>query len=100
MPSAMFDIAFVRGLTAGFALAARVGPVAMLCVRRALTRGRLQAFVAGLGAATADMIFGAVAGLGITVINVFVEDHQTAIGILGGIIVLCIGLATYRAPIA
>jgi threonine/homoserine/homoserine lactone efflux protein len=100
MNSAILDVAFMRGLIAGFALAAPVGPVAMLCVRRALTRGRIQAFIAGLGAATADMIFGAIAGLGITVVNVFVEDHQTAIGIIGGIVVLTIGLATYRSPIA
>ncbi len=99
MNFAFLDLAFVRGLVAGFALAAPVGPVAMLCVRRALTRGRTQAFIAGLGAAAADMIFGAVAGLGITVVDVFVEDHQTAIGLIGGTIVLVIGLATYRTPI-
>src|ERR1700742_4469990 len=99
MNLAILDLAFVRGLVAGFALAAPVGPVAMLCVRRALTRGRMQAFIAGLGAAAADMIFGAVAGLGITVVNAFVEDHQTAIGLTGGIIVLVIGVATYRTPI-
>src|SRR5262245_38044095 len=99
MNLAFLDYAFVRGLMAGFALAAPVGPVAMLCVRRALTVGRVQAFVAGLGAAAADMIFGAVAGLGITIVNAFVEDHKTAIGLIGGITVLVIGLATYRTPI-
>ena len=99
MDLAFLDYAFVRGIIAGFALAAPVGPVAMLCVRRALTVGRVQAFIAGLGAATADMIFGAVAGLGITIVNSFVDDHKTAIGLIGGSIVLAIGLATYRTPI-
>ena len=99
MNFAILDLALVRGIVAGFALAAPMGPVAMLCVRRALTLGRMHAFVAGLGAALADMIFGAAAGLGITVVNVFVTDHQTAIGLIGGIVVLSIGLATYRMPV-
>src|SRR5579864_5010661 len=99
MNFAILQIAFVRGIIAGFALAAPMGPVAMLCVRRAITRGRVQAFITGLGAALADMLFGAAAGLGITVINAFVTNYETAIGLIGGIIVLVIGLATYRAPI-
>jgi threonine/homoserine/homoserine lactone efflux protein len=99
MTFALFDFAFVRGLAAGFALAAPIGPVAMLCVRRALARGRLQGFAAGLGAAVADMMFGAIAGLGLTVISTFIIAHEIAIGLVGGIIVLAVGLLTYRAPV-
>ena len=100
MHVAILQVAFIRGLVAGFALAAPMGPVAMLCVRRTLTRGRVQAITASLGAALADMIFGAVAGLGITVVNTFVNRHQTVIGALGGAIVLATGIITYRTPIA
>ncbi len=97
-----FDIlqmAFTRGLVAGFALAAPMGPVAMLCVRRTLTKGRLQALVAGSAAAVADMIFGAAAGLGINVINTFVTNYQVVIGAIGGVIVLITGIITFRSPI-
>jgi threonine/homoserine/homoserine lactone efflux protein len=99
MTFALFEFAFVRGLAAGFALAAPIGPVAMICVRRALARGRLQGFAAGLGAAVADMMFGAIAGLGLTVISTFIIAHEVAIGLIGGIIVLAVGLLTYRAPV-
>lgn len=99
MTFALFEFAFVRGLAAGFALAAPIGPVAMLCIRRALTRGRLQGFAAGLGAAVADMMFGAIAGLGLTVISTFIVAHEIAIGLIGGIIVLAVGLITYHAPV-
>lgn len=99
MTFALFEFAFVRGLAAGFALAAPIGPVALICVRRALARGRLQGFAAGLGAAVADMMFGAIAGLGLTVISTFIIDHEVAIGLIGGIVVLAIGLLTYRAPV-
>jgi threonine/homoserine/homoserine lactone efflux protein len=96
---AFLDLAFVRGLVVGFALAAPMGPVAILCIRRALTCGRLQAFGAGMGAAFADMIFGAVAGLGITVISSFIMNYQTAIGLVGGVVVLAMGITTYRTPV-
>jgi threonine/homoserine/homoserine lactone efflux protein len=99
MTFALFEFAFVRGLAAGFALAAPIGPVALLCIRRALARGRLQGFAAGLGAAVADMMFGAIAGLGLTVISTFIIAHEIAIGLIGGIIVLAVGLVTYRAPV-
>jgi threonine/homoserine/homoserine lactone efflux protein len=83
MAFTLFDFALVRVFIAGFALAAPVGPVSVLCTRRALSVGRLRAFIAGLGAAVADMIFGAVAGLGI-----------------GGIIVLTVGIGTLRTAVA
>ncbi len=100
MAFAPFDFAFLRGLVAGFALAAPVGPVAVLCMRRALSTGRLRAFLAGLGAAFADMVFGAVAGLGLGVVTTFILDHEIAIGLTGGIIVLAVGVGTFRAPAA
>jgi threonine/homoserine/homoserine lactone efflux protein len=96
----ILDLGLVRGLAVGFALAAPMGPVAVLCIRRALARGRLQAFTAGLGAALADMIFGAVAGLGITAISAFVLTHETIIGVFGGALVLGVGIVTYRTPVA
>ena len=95
----ILQVAFIRGLVAGFALAAPMGPVAMLCVRRALAKGRLQALAAGTGAAVADMVFGAAAGLGITVATAFVTAHHIIIGAVGGVIVVVMGVLTYRAPI-
>ncbi len=93
------DLAFVRGLAVGFALAAPMGPVAVLCIRRALARGFFQAFAAGLGAALADMTFGGIAGLGITAISTFVFDYETIIASIGGTLVLALGVSTYRTPV-
>ena len=99
MSFAITDIAFVRGIVAGFVLAAPLGPVAILCIRRALARGHIECAVAGSAAAMADTIFGAVAGLGITFISSFVVAHETIIGLLGGSIVLAVGIITYRTPV-
>jgi threonine/homoserine/homoserine lactone efflux protein len=93
---AFLDLAFVRGVVVGFALAAPMGPVAVLCIRRGLARGHTQAFIVGLGAALADMSFGAVAGLGITVISSFILDYENVIGLMGGLLVIGLGVSTYR----
>lgn len=99
MRFAITDIAFLRGLIAGVALAAPLGPVAILCIRRGLARGQIEGFLAGMGAALADTIFGAVAGLGVTFIFTFVLEYETLIGLIGGVILLAVGVLTYRTPV-
>jgi threonine/homoserine/homoserine lactone efflux protein len=94
------DVAFIRGLIAGVALAAPLGPVAVLCIRRGLARGRTQCFLAGLGAAVADAIFGSIAGLGITYISSLVMEYESLIGIVGGVVLLIVGTGTYRTPVS
>lgn len=54
----------LQGLVIGFCIAAPVGPVNLLCLRRSLTDGRRVGFVSGLGAATADTVYGVIAGFG------------------------------------
>jgi len=89
---------FLRGLAIGFALAAPVGPVGILCIRRALADGRYAAFIAGLGAAFADTFYGAVAGLGITVISGFLLSHAITLRLVGGAFLLVLGAITWRTP--
>ncbi len=80
----------------GFAIAAPVGPVGVLCIRRALADGRYAAFVAGLGAACADTLYGAVVGLGLSFISHFLTDHATALKLVGGLFLLVLGVRTWR----
>ena len=54
----------LQGLIMGFAIAAPVGPIGVLCIRRTLAHGRLAGLISGLGAASADAVYGAVAGFG------------------------------------
>jgi len=87
---------FLKGLAIGFSIAAPVGPIGVLCIRRALADGRLAGFVSGLGAATADALYGLVAALGVTaVMNVLVE-HRVWLQLGGGLFLLYLGLATLR----
>lgn len=90
------DYFFFKGVAVGFAIAAPVGPVGLLCIRRALADGRVSAWVAGLGAAVADTLYGAVAGLGLTLISDFLFAHRTLLSVVGGLFLLILGLRTFR----
>ncbi len=87
---------FLRGLAIGFALAAPVGPVGVLCIRRALADGRHAAFIAGLGAAFADTFYGAVAGLGVSVVSSFLASYQVPLRLIGGSFLMVLGARSVR----
>jgi threonine/homoserine/homoserine lactone efflux protein len=92
------DITFLlRGLVVGFGIAAPVGPIGILVIRRTLAEGRLTGFVSGLGAATADMVYGFIAAFGLTFISRFLIDQSTWIRIAGGTFLLYLGLTTILA---
>jgi threonine/homoserine/homoserine lactone efflux protein len=88
---------FIRGLIIGFSIAAPVGPIGVLCIRRTLADGRTSGFLSGLGAATADALYGCVAGFGLTVISGFLVDQRFWIQLIGGIFLLALGIRTLRS---
>ncbi len=85
---------FLRGLVIGFSIAAPVGPIGVLCIRRTLADGRLSGLVSGLGAATADMLYGCVAGFGLTFISGFLVGQQLWLRLFGGLFLLYLGIKT------
>ena len=88
---------FLRGLIIGFSIAAPVGPIGILCIRRTLSEGRVSGFLSGLGAATADALYGCVAGFGLTVISSFLVDQRFWIQLVGGVFLLALGIKTLRS---
>jgi threonine/homoserine/homoserine lactone efflux protein len=88
----------LQGLLLGFAIAAPVGPIGVLCIRRTLSDGRLIGFLSGLGAATADMLYGAVAAFGLTAIQSLLVRQQVWLQTLGGLFLLYLGVRTFFAP--
>lgn len=81
----------------GFSIAAPVGPIGVLCIQRTLSKGRLSGFVSGLGAASADAVYGAIAGFGITFVSSLLLEYQTAIRVCGGMLLLYLGIQSFRA---
>jgi threonine/homoserine/homoserine lactone efflux protein len=88
---------FLRGLLIGFSIAAPVGPISILCIRRTLTRGRLSGYVSGLGAATADSIYGSIAGFGLAFIYNFLVSQQVWLRLAGGTFLCYLGIRTFLA---
>jgi len=86
---------FGRGLAVGFAIAAPVGPIGVLCIRRTLTYGRLAGLFSGLGAATADAIYGVVAGFGLTLISAILVEQIFWFRLIGGIFLIYLGIRTF-----
>jgi threonine/homoserine/homoserine lactone efflux protein len=92
------DISFLlRGLLIGFAIAAPVGPIGVLCIRRTLADGRAYGFVSGLGAATADAAYGFVAGFGLTFVSSFLISHGLWLRLVGGLFLLYLGVRTFMS---
>lgn len=87
-----------RGAVMGFAIAAPVGPIGLLCIQRTLNRGNWHGLVSGLGAATADALYGCVAGFGLTLIATFLVDQRFWLALVGGLFLCYLGVRTYLAP--
>jgi threonine/homoserine/homoserine lactone efflux protein len=88
---------FLEGMIIGFAIAAPVGPIGVLCIRRTLADGRTSGLVSGLGAATADALYGAVAALGLTFVTEFLMGGETWLRLVGGAFLLFLGVRTFLA---
>jgi len=89
------DISYLpRGLVIGFAIAAPVGPIGVLCIRRTLAEGRATGLVSGLGAATADAVYGCIAAFGLTFISGILIGQQGLVRLVGGIFLCYLGLRT------
>lgn len=89
---------FLRGILLGFAIAAPVGPIGVLCIRRTLAEGRLIGFLSGLGAATADMLYGAIAAFGLSALQGWLVGQQSWLQVVGGIFLLYLGVRTFLTP--
>ncbi len=88
----MTVILFLKGVVAGLSMAVPVGPIGILCIRRTLLEGRLFGFVSALGLASADVVFGCVAGFGLTFISDFLISQQVWLRLIAGLFLCAIGL--------
>jgi len=86
------EISFlVKGMVIGLSIAAPVGPISLLCIRRSLAHGRRAGLASGMGAATADGIYGAVAAFGLTSVSGFLVVQQWWFGLIGGVLLVGLG---------
>jgi threonine/homoserine/homoserine lactone efflux protein len=87
----------IQGLVLGFSIAAPVGQIGVLCIRRTLADGRGFGLASGLGAATADMMYGGVAAFGLTFISGLLLSQQLWLRLLGGLFLCYLGVRTFTS---
>ncbi len=85
----------IKGLIIGFSIAAPVGPIGVLTIKRTLTEGRISGFVTGMGAAMADTVYGIIAGFGLTAISSFLLTQEFRIKLIGGLFLLFLGVKSF-----
>ena len=92
------DPAFaLRGFVLGFTIAAAVGPISLLVIRRTVAQGWAYGFVSGLGVATADATYGAIAAFGLSAITDVLVNARLVLGLAGGIFLLWMAWQTIRS---
>lgn len=85
----------LKGIAIGFFVAVPVGPVAILCIQRTLTHSKRHGLISGIGAATADAVYGTVAAFGLTMVANFIKTHQTPFRIAGSLILCMLAVQTF-----
>ncbi|MDX2187441.1 MAG: LysE family transporter [Opitutaceae bacterium] len=91
-------LSLLTGIGVGFAIAAPVGPIGLLILKRSIVESRMSGFVSGLGAATADVTGAAVAAFGIQAILDLVDSHATAMQVAAGAFLILFGILTLKSP--
>jgi threonine/homoserine/homoserine lactone efflux protein len=88
---------FLEGLLLGLSIAAPVGPIGLLCIRRSIAEGARVGFVCGLGAATADALYAAIGGLALSTLAQWLLRARMGLSVGGGLFLLYLGMRTVRA---
>ena len=91
----MYIQIILQGILIGVTIAAPVGPIGILCIRRTLAQGRRAGFISGLGAATADALYGAIAAFGLTFISIFLINQSFWLRLGGGLFLIYLGIKTF-----
>lgn len=86
----------LRGYALGFAIAASPGPLFFLCLRRTLARGWRNGVVSGLGVATADGLYGALAAFGVAAVTAALVSQRRWLTLIGGVALVLLGLRALR----
>ncbi len=95
----MYLLTLFKGILIGLSIAAPVGPIGLLCMKRTLTHGRMSGLVSGLGTATADALYGIVAAFGVTFISSLLINNQSILRSVGGVFLIYLGVKTFLSKL-
>ncbi|CAH1215194.1 hypothetical protein PAECIP111893_03891 [Paenibacillus plantiphilus] len=87
----------IKGIMIGVAIAAPVGPIGLLCMKRTINQGKLFGIVSGLGAATADALYGILAAVGFGVLMQLLLEQRVWISLIGGLFLCYLGYQALKS---
>src|SRR3954469_16303886 len=90
---------FLRGFAIGFAVAFALGPIGLLVIRRTVDRGWVHGFASGVGVATADASYSAVAAFGLTAVSEVLVGIDQLLGIVGGAVLIVLAAMSLRSTL-
>ena len=85
----------LAGVLIGVVVAAPIGPVNLIVIRRTLAHGLLNGFLVGLGAAVGDGVFAAITAYGMTALGQVIAGYGVGLQIAGALLLLGFGVHTY-----
>lgn len=92
----MYDVVYIfKGILIGLMVSVPLGPMGVLIIQKTLHKGALAGFVAGMGAAFADLFYAIVAAFGLGFVINTIKTHELLLQIIGGIFLLIVGLKIY-----
>ncbi|MDR0874175.1 MAG: LysE family transporter [Prevotellaceae bacterium] len=93
----MFIIYIIKGLLIGFLASIPVGPIAVLCIQRTLSKGWRHGFSTGAGAAFSDMVYALLAAFGMSIVVTFMTNNQYLIQVIGSIVIFGFGIYLFQS---
>jgi len=93
------DLTFLaRGVGLGFAIAAAVGPISLLTIRRTIAHGQAYGLASGAGVALADATYAGIAAFGLTALTSLLVGGRAVLGVIGGAFIVVLGIRTIASP--
>lgn len=83
---------FLKAILIGLAASIPLGPLGIMCIQKALSKGRWAGFAVGLGSSIVDVFYAAIALFSVSFISDFLDRNRIWVMLVGGIIILLIGL--------
>ena len=83
------------GLCVGLASSVTVGPVAVLCIQRTLSKGYFSGLFSGLGVALADTLMAILAFSVYALLKNYIDAYSTIIQLIGGCFVVIVGILIF-----
>ena len=82
----------LRGLCVGVASSITVGPVAVLCIQRTLSKNRRSGLASGIGVACGDTLMAIIAFFFYSMLQAQIEEYSVILQVIGGIFVVIVGV--------